>query len=63
MAELNKLVSCPLCCGVGRQAKNRECDACGGTGSIPTELPSASQKFLYPMQTKAAGGRMITSPS
>jgi DnaJ-class molecular chaperone len=41
MAELNEHIPCPSCSGVGREGKNRECDACDGTGVITIEVGPA----------------------
>ena len=38
MGELSEIVPCPSCCGVGREGKNRVCDACDGIGQIAIEM-------------------------
>jgi DnaJ-class molecular chaperone len=41
MAEQSAHIPCPSCSGVGREGKNRECDACDGTGLITIEMGPA----------------------
>jgi len=41
MSELSEIIPCHSCGGVGREGKNRECDACDSTGVItPVRSPS-----------------------
>ena len=38
MSELSEIIPCHSCGGVGREGKNRECDACDGTGVIAIKM-------------------------
>jgi DnaJ-class molecular chaperone len=60
MANFVQTVSCPSCCGVGRDGKSRECEACDGSGMISIPIPSGIAIVdVFPARATSASTRVV----
>jgi DnaJ-class molecular chaperone len=57
MLEPSAHIPCPSCYGVGREGKNRVCDACDGTGVITIEIGPARLTVVAVFYADQSGWR------
>jgi DnaJ-class molecular chaperone len=58
MASLVQSIPCPSCCGVGRDGKSRECEACDGSGLISISIP-AGVAVIDVFPSRESGGSTL----